>query len=141
MKEFLAWELANKKKTFNRNGMVWRVRGCLKVSVEIIIFPTDQCWCIKPGVNNNFCININILHFTSVMDTFLDCSASEAFDGTYQTNVVVTSEGQCTYIPPGHSHTTNTQPLVLYVRTAVWTCYYRDLQVLLSDRHHLVSIR
>merc|ERR1711953_12501 len=28
-------------------------------------------------------------------------SASEAFDGTYQTNVVVTSEGQCTYIPPG----------------------------------------
>ena len=30
-------------------------------------------------------------------------SASEAFDGTYQTNVVVTSEGQCTYIPPGQS--------------------------------------
>ena len=28
-------------------------------------------------------------------------SASELFDGTYPTNVVVTSEGQCTYIPPG----------------------------------------
>merc|ERR1711953_1059858 len=28
-------------------------------------------------------------------------SASEAFDGTYQTNVVVTSGGHCTYIPPG----------------------------------------
>ena len=28
-------------------------------------------------------------------------SASEAFDGTYQTNVVVTSAGTCTYIPPG----------------------------------------
>ena len=28
-------------------------------------------------------------------------SASESFDGTYPTNVVVTSEGQCTYIPPG----------------------------------------
>ena len=28
-------------------------------------------------------------------------SASEAFDGTYPTNVVVTSEGKCTYIPPG----------------------------------------
>ena len=28
-------------------------------------------------------------------------SASEAFDGTYPTNVVVTHEGQCTYIPPG----------------------------------------
>ena len=30
-----------------------------------------------------------------------DPSASEAFDGTYPTNVVVTSEGKCTYIPPG----------------------------------------
>ena len=28
-------------------------------------------------------------------------SASESFDSTYQTNVVVTHEGQCTYIPPG----------------------------------------
>ena len=28
-------------------------------------------------------------------------SASEAFDGTYPTNVVVTSSGSCTYIPPG----------------------------------------
>ncbi len=28
-------------------------------------------------------------------------SADEAFDGTYPTNVVVTSNGSCTYIPPG----------------------------------------
>jgi len=28
-------------------------------------------------------------------------SADEAFDGTYPTNVVVTNEGGCTYIPPG----------------------------------------
>ena len=28
-------------------------------------------------------------------------SADEAFDGTYHTNVIVTSEGMCTYIPPG----------------------------------------
>ena len=28
-------------------------------------------------------------------------SASEAFDGTFPTNVVVTSDGTCTYIPPG----------------------------------------
>ena len=28
-------------------------------------------------------------------------SADEAFDGTYPTNVVVTSSGSCTYIPPG----------------------------------------
>ena len=31
----------------------------------------------------------------------LCCSADEAFDGTYPTNVVVTSEGGCNYIPPG----------------------------------------
>ena len=37
-------------------------------------------------------------------------SASEAFDGTYQTNVVVTSEGQCTYIPPGQSFASATAP-------------------------------
>ena len=37
-------------------------------------------------------------------------SASEAFDGTYQTNVVVTSEGQCTYIPPGQSFSSATAP-------------------------------
>ena len=28
-------------------------------------------------------------------------SASEAFDSTFPTNVVVTSAGLCTYIPPG----------------------------------------
>ena len=28
-------------------------------------------------------------------------SADEAFDGTYPTNVIVTNEGVCTYIPPG----------------------------------------
>ena len=28
-------------------------------------------------------------------------SASESFDSTYPTNVVVTSSGLCTYIPPG----------------------------------------
>ena len=32
---------------------------------------------------------------------FFNPSASESFDGTYQTNVVVTSAGRCTYIPPG----------------------------------------
>ena len=32
---------------------------------------------------------------------FYVCSADEAFDGTYPTNVVVTHEGRCTYIPPG----------------------------------------
>ena len=33
--------------------------------------------------------------------TTLYSSASESFDGTYPTNVVVTHEGLCTYIPPG----------------------------------------
>jgi nicotinic acetylcholine receptor len=34
-------------------------------------------------------------------DILMYNSASEAFDGTYPTNVVVTSKGVCTYIPPG----------------------------------------
>ena len=32
---------------------------------------------------------------------YLFFSADEKFDGTFQTNVVVTDEGGCTYIPPG----------------------------------------
>jgi nicotinic acetylcholine receptor len=31
----------------------------------------------------------------------LDYSADEGFDGTYATNVVVKSNGSCSYIPPG----------------------------------------
>jgi len=34
-------------------------------------------------------------------DLLMYNSADEAFDGTYPTNVVVTNEGGCTYIPPG----------------------------------------
>jgi len=34
-------------------------------------------------------------------DILMYNSASESFDGTYPTNVVVTSGGVCTYIPPG----------------------------------------
>merc|ERR1719331_752758 len=34
-------------------------------------------------------------------DILMYNSASEAFDGTFPTNVVVTSDGTCTYIPPG----------------------------------------
>lgn len=34
-------------------------------------------------------------------DILMYNSASEAFDGTYPTNVVVTSAGGCSYIPPG----------------------------------------
>lgn len=34
-------------------------------------------------------------------DILMYNSASETFDGTYPTNVVVTSGGVCTYIPPG----------------------------------------
>ena len=31
----------------------------------------------------------------------LHFSADEKFDGTYQTNVVVSNEGSCLYVPPG----------------------------------------
>ena len=42
------------------------------------------------------CVFLHILYYTHVFS-----SASESFDSTYQTNVVVTSTGHCTYIPPG----------------------------------------
>ena len=50
----------------------------------------------------SFCLPLNTI---SMFEYILKCyhyfSASEAFDGTYPTNVVVTSSGSCTYIPPG----------------------------------------
>ena len=42
--------------------------------------------------------NVFIFKFFNIFSYF---SASESFDSTYQTNVVVTSSGHCTYIPPG----------------------------------------
>ena len=35
------------------------------------------------------------------MHLFLHFSADEKFDGTYQTNVVVSDDGSCLYVPPG----------------------------------------
>ena len=45
-----------------------------------------------------FAIEIDISFFFLLLFVY---SADEAFDGTYPTNVVVTSSGSCTYIPPG----------------------------------------
>ena len=36
-----------------------------------------------------------------IFKQFFLLSASESFDSTYATNVVVTNDGLCTYIPPG----------------------------------------
>ncbi|GBL76051.1 CHRNA7-FAM7A fusion protein [Araneus ventricosus] len=36
-----------------------------------------------------------------INEGWICCSADEKFDGTYHTNVVVRSNGSCTYIPPG----------------------------------------
>ena len=51
----------------------------------------------------DFKYKILIEYFCKQLEIFLNpfFSASESFDGTYQTNVVVTSAGRCTYIPPG----------------------------------------
>ena len=61
---------------------------------------------------------------SEVLNTCL--SASEAFDSTYPTNVVVTSEGTCTYIPPGEesSNTRHEQSDMLQAslcRAVRWT--------------------
>ena len=61
-------------------------------------------------------------------DILMYNSASEAFDSTYPTNVVVTSEGTCTYIPPGGKSSQN------IVKTFP---KLRSLTVLLCQDHNL----
>ena len=39
--------------------------------------------------------------YQSILDDGTTGSADEEFDSTYQTNVVVRSNGSCNYIPPG----------------------------------------
>ena len=42
------------------------------------------------------------LEFTNLgFFNFLLSSADEKFDGTFQTNVVVSHDGKCLYVPPG----------------------------------------
>ena len=55
----------------------------------------------KPFLGNEL---ISILWFTTIKVSIIilkNSSADEKFDGTYQTNVVVNSEGGCLYVPPG----------------------------------------
>ena len=80
-------------------------------------------------------------------------SASESFDSTYPTNVVVTSEGLCTYIPPGiHLWRTvhytnmklksNNKLFLLFLESLLQRkLFLRNVQIFLSHRHHMVSIR
>ena len=54
---------------------------------------------LMKNMSNWYCIYIKwIFHLLII---FFSYSADEAFDGTYHTNVVVNSDGNCTYIPPG----------------------------------------
>ena len=64
-------------------------------NIKDIRIPPSSLW--KPDI---LMYNRYYRQFLTVLNT-LAFSASEAFDGTYQTNVVVTSDGKCSYIPPG----------------------------------------
>ena len=72
---------------------------------------------------------------------FILFSADEKFDGTYQTNVVVGSEGHCLFIPPGifkvkpNIYFCQTLPLMHY--QTILTSFSTPVNV--QDRHHLVS--
>ena len=46
---------------------------------------------------------VQLIYLLYLMYTFMALlfSADDAFDSTYQTNVVLTNEGGCSYIPPG----------------------------------------
>ena len=52
--------------------------------------------------NNNTRVFLGaLLQQSKLFIIFFIFSADEKFDGTYQTNVVVSSEGGCLYVPPG----------------------------------------
>ena len=66
-------------------------------NIKDIRIPPSSLW--KPDIlmYNRY---LNLFKVCLIFSPLL-LSASEAFDGTYQTNVVVTSDGKCAYIPPG----------------------------------------
>ena len=68
-------------------------------NIKDIRVPPSSLW--KPDIlmYNRYCTKLPFIFGTRCKSIFH--SASEAFDGTYQTNVVVTSDGKCSYIPPG----------------------------------------
>ena len=51
------------------------------------------------SVRNSYLCALSLLS-KNALKLFL-FSADEKFDGTYQTNVVVSNEGSCLYVPPG----------------------------------------
>ena len=76
---------------------------------------------------------VNILKYTKTRCwKSVYSSASEAFDSTYPTNVVVTSEGTCTYIPPGK----------MTIASSQWSSFpcCRHLHVELSNGYHVVPV-
>ena len=97
--------------TLPRNGLMLIWNG---MSRNMAMLRTSECLPILSGSLTSSCTT-GRAYFLIIQDRrmwnmrmFLiewsdreSFSASEAFDGTYQTNVVVTSAGTCTYIPPG----------------------------------------
>ena len=76
-------------------------------------------------------------------------SASEAFDGTFPTNVVVTSDGTCTYIPPGIFKVIFSISLMaIFYNHFLITIHHQKstmiilfIAVFVSNRHQLVPFR
>lgn len=72
----------------------------------MLVIAKDQCKCL---ITLSLVIGImisSVMGYCPDIELILNCdithySASEQFDATYPTNVVVTDEGECTYIPPG----------------------------------------
>ena len=97
--------------TLPRNGLMLIWNG---MSRNTAMSGTSECLQIVCGSQTSSCTTgrdyfliIEDRRLWNIGMFLIECSdhecfsASEAFDGTYQTNVVVTSSGTCTYIPPG----------------------------------------
>ena len=80
------------------------------------------------------------------------CSADEKFDGTYPTNVVVTNEGHCTYIPPGIFKVLKKWKIFKVLKkwkifkeysrcSKKWNIIVWSFSVHLPDWHHMVPFR
>ena len=71
------------------------------------------------------------------------CSADERFDGTYQTNIVVSNDGSMLYVPPGIFKSTckvvdQLMIMMIFARNAKmlkWSDYFQEekRQIALSD--------
>ncbi len=86
---------------FFRNGTIINLFGILKIMEEFkhCIFHMTKCGNPTYLCTTGMYLNDGTCNFMNHICVY--CSADEKFDGTYPTNVVVYSNGNMMYVPPG----------------------------------------